>query len=140
MPIISKKSFHEHINVPPHQLRSDYGLLLLAMDLVCWVPESENPKTPAYLAAKSFYLDLEIQGIVSLQILQALLLIALYEFGHSIFPSAAVSIEACVRYGCALGINWDAEFPPKRPFLWVDSDEQNRVWWAVVIIDRYVSW
>jgi len=59
-----------------------------------------------------------------------------FEFGHAIFPSAAVSIETCVRYGCALGINWDAKFPAKSPFSWVDGDEQNRVWWAVVILDR----
>lgn len=135
MPIISKKSFYEHINVLSGQLRSDYALLILAMDLICWVPENDDPKTPAYLAAKSFYLDLEIQGLVSLQILQAGLLIALFEFGHAIFPSAAVSMEACVRYGCTLGINWGAKSPPKKPFSWIDSDEQNRVWWAVVILD-----
>jgi hypothetical protein len=35
------------------------------------------------------------------------------------------------------GINWDAKFPAKRPFSWVDLDEQNRAWWAIVIIDRY---
>jgi hypothetical protein len=139
MPIISKKSFYDHIHDHSGQVRSDYGLLLLAMSLICWIPEDDDPgdpKTPAYLAAKSFYLDLEIQGFVSLQILQAGLLIALFEFGHAIFPSAAVSIEACVRYGCALGINWGAKFPPKRPFSWVDGDEQNRVWWAVFILDR----
>lgn len=136
MPIISKSSLYEHISAPSGQLRSDYALLVLAMDLICWVPENDDPKTPAYLAAKSFYLDLEIQGVVSLQVLQAEILIALFEFGHAIFPSAAISIEACVRYGCALGINWDAKFPAKRPFSWVAGDEQNRVWWAIVILDR----
>jgi hypothetical protein len=139
MPIISKKSFYEHIRNPSCQIRSDYALLLLSMDIICWIPENNDPRTSAYLAAKSFYLDLEIQGFVSFQILQAAILIALFEFGHSIYPSAAVSIEACVRYGCALGINWDAKFPAKRPFSWVDGDEQNRVWWAVIILDRYAS-
>lgn len=137
MPIISKTNFYERIHGPIDQIRLDYALLILAMDLVCWVPETKDPRTPAYLAAKSFYLDLEIQGFVSLRILQAGILIAIFEFGHAIFPSAAVSIEACARYGFTLGINWDAKFP-KKPFSWVDGEEQNRVWWAVVILDRYV--
>ena len=137
MPIISKKNLYEHIRNPLGQIRLDYALLLLAMDLICWVPDRDDPRTPTYLAAKSFYLDLEIQGFVSLQILQAEILIALFELGHAVYPSATVSIEACVRYGCALGINWDAKFPVKRPFNWVDGDEHNRVWWAVVILDRY---
>ncbi|KAH8757416.1 hypothetical protein BGZ57DRAFT_771977, partial [Hyaloscypha finlandica] len=139
MPIISKKSFYEYIRNPSGQIRSDYALLILVMDLVCRIPETNDPRTSTYLAAKSFYLDLEIQGLVSLQILQAAILTAFFEFGHAIYPSAAISIEACVKYGCALGINWDAKFPAKRPFSWVDGDEQNRVWWAVVILDRYAS-
>lgn len=98
-----------------------------------WVPNERNPRTPAYLAAKSFYLDLEIQGVVSLQVLQAQILIALFEFGHAIYPSAVVSVDACVAYGKALGINWDADYP-KKPFAWVDREEQNRVWWAIVIL------
>jgi hypothetical protein len=136
MPIVSKKTFYEHIRNPSGQIRLDYALLILAMDLICWIPENNDPRTPTYLVAKSFYLDLEIQGFVSFQILQAAILIALFEFGHAIYPSAAVSIEACVRYGCVLGINWDAKFPAKTPFSWVDVEEQNRVWWAIVIIDR----
>jgi hypothetical protein len=139
MPIVSKKTFYEHIRNPSGQIRLDYALLILAMDLICWIAENNDPRTPTYLVAKSFYLDLEIQGFVSFQILQAAILIALFEFGHAIYPSAAVSIEACVRYGCVLGINWDAKFPAKRPFSWVNVGEQNRVWWAIVILDRYVS-
>jgi hypothetical protein len=139
MPIVSKKSFYEHIRNPSGQVRLDYALLILAMDLICWIPENKDPRTLTYLAAKLFYLDLEIQGLVTFQILQAAILIAIFEFGHAIYASAAVSIEACVRYGCVLGINWDAKFPAKRPFSWVDVEEQNLVWWAIVILDRYVS-
>ncbi len=103
-----------------------------------WMPRDQDPLTPAYLAAKSFYLDLEIQGIFSIQVLQALILIALYETGHAVFPSGAVSIEACVRYGNALGINWNRDTQKKKPFSWVDREEQNRVWWGVVMLDWFV--
>ncbi|KAL5314983.1 hypothetical protein ACEPPN_017633 [Leptodophora sp. 'Broadleaf-Isolate-01'] len=138
MPIVSRKRFFENVPTPsatPGSLRSDYALLILCMELSMWIPGEQNPRTRAYLAAKTFYLDLEIQGIASIQVLQALILIALYETGHAIFPSAAVSVEACVRYGQALGINWEAKYPEKKPFAWVDREEQNRVWWAVFMLE-----
>ncbi|TVY26071.1 hypothetical protein LHYA1_G004294 [Lachnellula hyalina] len=102
-------------------------------------PHEHDPITPAYLALKKLYLELEIQGIVSIQVLQAGILIALFELGHAIFPSAVVSVEASVRYGQELGINWGAKFPEKKPFSWVDIEEQNRVWWAIVILDRFIK-
>ena len=106
------------------------------MEVVMSTPHEHDPITPAYLALKKLYLELEIQGIVSIQVLQAGILIALFELGHAIFPSAVVSVEASVRYGQELGINWGAKFPEKKPFSWVDIAEQNRVWWAIVILDR----
>lgn len=137
MPIVSKKRFFENVPIDETArslLRSDYALLILCMELSMWMPREQDPRTKAYLAAKSFYLDLEIQGIVSIQLLQALILLACYEMGHAIFPSAAVSIEACVRYGQALGINWETK-SSKKPFAWVDREEQNRVWWAVFMLE-----
>lgn len=136
-PIVSKRRFYEHVpNSSTGQLRSDYALLILCMKLIMDMPREQDPRTSTYLAAKHSYLELEIQGVVSLQVLQAGILIALYELGHAIFPSAAVSVEACVRYGCELGISWDAKFPEKKPFSWVDIEEQKRVWWSVFILDR----
>ncbi|TVY88214.1 hypothetical protein LAWI1_G003897 [Lachnellula willkommii] len=140
LPIVSKKRFQEiALASSAGQIRSDYALLILGMDVVMSTSDEHNPRTPAYLAFKQLYLKLEIQGIASIQILQAGILIALFELGHAIFPSAAVSVEACVRYGLELGINWGAKFPEKKPFSWVDIEEQNRVWWAVVILDRFIK-
>jgi hypothetical protein len=139
MPIISKKRFYEHLAglSCDNQLRSDYALLILCMDLMLWAPGAQDPRSSAYLAAKHLYLDLELQGVVSIQALQAHVLLATYEYGHAIFPSANVSVEACVRYGELLGINWEAE-QVKKPFDWVDVEEQNRLWWSIVLLDRYV--
>jgi hypothetical protein len=139
MPIISKKRFFEkalgHVEV-----RADYALLILCMDLIKWSPDGNDPRTPAYHAAKHFYLDLEIAGLKTTQVLQAGLLIAVYEMGHAIFPSASVSIEACVRYGYDLGIDWNPSRTARKPFAWVGAEEQNRVWWAIFILDWYVNY
>lgn len=139
MPIISRKRFYEHIaSSVSGQLRSDYALLLLCMKSITWSPHDQDPRSLTYLSAKSFYLELEIGGIFSIQVLQAGILIALFEFGHALYPSAVVSIEACARYGRNLDINWDAACCSKPPFSWVELEEQNRVWWAVVMLDRFV--
>lgn len=110
------------------------------MEIVITTPsETETPRySPKYLAVKSYYLELEIRGVVSLQGLQAGLLIALYEFGHGIYPSAVNSIGNCARYGRILGINWASKLNSKKFFAWVDVEERNRVWWAIYMLDRFV--
>lgn len=139
MPIVSKKRFYEHLAglSSDNQLRADYALLILCMELMMWVPVDQDPRSTAYRAAKHIYLDLEIQGVVSIQALQAGVMLATFEYGHAIYPSASTSVEACVRYGELLGINWDSK-SGKKPFDWVEIEEQNRVWWSIVILDRYV--
>ncbi|TVY82496.1 hypothetical protein LSUE1_G001586 [Lachnellula suecica] len=140
MPIISKLRFNENIlNPHANSIRSDYALLILCMDLITSPPVGQTPRSPGYVAAKQLYLGLEIQGVVSIQILQAGVLIALFELGHAIFPSASVSVGACVRYGNELGINWGANIAGEQPFSWADAEEQNRVWWAIVILDRFLQ-
>ena len=139
MPIISKKRFYEHVN-PLSPLRSDYALLILCMDLISWVPgsEIEDPRTTAYLAAKRYYLELEIAGVLSIQALQACVLLATFEIGHAIYPSALLSVAACARYGSALGLNSMTFISIEESCSWLDAEEQNRLWWAIVILDRYV--
>ncbi|EPE35619.1 Zn2/Cys6 DNA-binding protein [Glarea lozoyensis ATCC 20868] len=140
MPIVSKKRFYEHLAGVScdNQLRSDYALIILCMNLMLWVPGASDPRSSAYLAAKHLYLDLELHGVVSIQVLQANVLLTTFEYGHAIFPSAKISLEACVAYGKLLAINWEAE-RVKKPFDWVDVEEQNRLWWSIVLLDRVLS-
>jgi hypothetical protein len=70
VPIVSKQCFCEQIN-PLSTLRADYALLISCMDLICWLPGStiQDARTATYMAAKRYYLDLEIAGILSIQAL-----------------------------------------------------------------------
>ena len=138
LPIVSKKHFYENIS-PLCPVRPDYALLIMCMGLTCWVPEPHirDARTSAYLAAKRYQLDLETSGVLSIQALQAGILIATFELGHAIYPSAFLSVAACARHGTALGLDWDSNCTWNKPLCWVDVEEQNRVWWAVVLLDRY---
>jgi hypothetical protein len=139
MPIISKKRFYDHYLSPLSPSQPDLALLFLCMKLISEVlPENaKNPQTSIYLTAKQFYLVVETAGILSIQVLQAGVLISLYELGHAIYPSAFLSIGACARYAYVLGINGNASSQISKPLTWVEQEERRRVWWAIVILDRF---
>lgn len=138
LPIISKKRFFELDNHQP-SLRPDLQFLLICMKLVTSVlPEHpSSPRTSLYYMAKQLHLEMEMAGILSIQVLQAGILISMYELGHAIYPSAFLSIGACARYAYALGMNKGAMSALSQPFTWVEWEERRRLWWAIVILDRY---
>jgi Fungal specific transcription factor domain len=140
MPIVSKKRFYDHHLQPMFHHHGDFTLLLLSMKLITSMLPNElaNPRTPAYNAAKHFYLEIEASGMMSIQVLQAGLLLSLYELGHAIYPSAYLSIGACARYAYALGINKDAKVHATKVLTLVELEENKRVLWGIVILDRFV--
>ena len=91
------------------------------------------------MTAKQFYVQVERSCTFSLLVLQAGLLIALYEVGHGIYPAAFLSVGACARYAQALGIKSNGSMSAKRVLSLVEVEEHRRVWWAIVILDRFVS-
>lgn len=138
MPIISKKRFYDQCQYSLPPSRPELALLVLCMKLIAEIlPEhTTNPQTSTYSSAKHFYLEVETAGFLSIQVLQAGVLISLYELGHAIYPSAFLSIGACARYAYTLGINGNATSQVSRPFTWIEQEERRRVWWAIVILDR----
>jgi len=108
------------------------------MKLILWSPsENESPKTSAYLTAKCFQGELETADVFTGPALQAALLISLYEIGHAIYPSAYLSVGLCARFANALGIDRSKTCRRDEQVGWVEVEERNRIWWAVLMIDRY---
>jgi hypothetical protein len=68
-----------------------------------------------------------------------MLLVALYEVGHAIYPAAFMSVAACVRYAHALGIQPGGMQRLKLPLTWVEDEERRRIWWSAFLLDRFVS-
>ncbi|MCJ1459898.1 hypothetical protein MMC28_010277 [Mycoblastus sanguinarius] len=143
LPIISKRLFYDLISNPLKPPHADTVLLLSCMDLVTWLPSDSptetSPKSLSYAAAKRSLLEDEIIGAFTIQHLHAMILVALYELGHGIYPAAYMSIGACVRYGVALGIhprNASGLNEPSSTLL--EQEERRRAWWAMLILDRFV--
>ena len=140
MPFISKKRFYDLYLPSPFQSRADVVLLFLSLKLITTLPPTspQNPRTPLYYTVKHFHLQVQDSSIFSLPVLQAGVLLALYELGHGIYPAAFLSVGACARYGHALGINCNESLQARRVLTLVEVEERRKTWWAIVILDRLV--
>lgn len=141
MPIISRSRLETLIDMASTEMRSDLALLLLCMKLIQEVPIYDDAeRAPLYIVSKRFCFALEMAGTYSLLKVQAGLLIAVYELGHAILPAAYTSVGTCARQGISLGIHKrDAPQVLRKPRNWRDWEERHRVWWLIVILDRYAT-
>ncbi|KAK0758824.1 hypothetical protein N5P37_008308 [Trichoderma harzianum] len=140
MPCISKTWIYQHLLSPLTPVHADSTLLLLSMQLINWTPTaSESPKSPAYIAAKQFFFELENAGNLSIRLVQAGIFIALYELGHCIYPAAYMSVGTCARHAVALGLDKDIKQSNATGLPWDDIEETRRVWWAILILDRFIN-
>ncbi|KAK5030402.1 hypothetical protein LTS07_005186 [Exophiala sideris] len=144
MPIISISKWRTQLTGPLARPRADVKILLFAMKLILWTPqdsETGEPRTEDYFILKDLVLQAEAAGMLSLQLLQALILLTIYEYSHAIYPAAYLSIGTCVRYGLALGIDKQRQVEVDATDFGLDEqEERRRVWWATIILDRMVSW
>jgi hypothetical protein len=138
MPFTSKTWAYKHLLSPLSPVHADSALLLLSIQLINWIPSaSANPKTPMYTVAKQYFFELETAGSFSIRVVQAGLLILLYELGHCIYPAAYMSVSICARQAVALGFDKDIKQVNTTGLPWDKLEERRRVWWAILILDRY---
>jgi hypothetical protein len=91
MPMISKTRFRQNMTSSSADMPSDLAALNLCMKLIIDQEfEHLDPQsTHLYHSAKQFYRNLESSSHLTLAMLQALILIAMYELGHGIYPVCA---------------------------------------------------
>lgn len=91
-----------------------------------------------YRIVKGYLTVLEDSGFLTLGVLQAAILITLYEIGHGIYPAAYMSIGRCARLGHMMGLHGNSSISKsfKQPTSWGETEEIRRTWFAVLILDR----
>ena len=139
-PFVSKKRIYHQID---GAIDDSLALLMLCMRMVS---EQVTFGTPAdsvlYRTVKRLFSTLETTTVTSVVILQALVMIALYELGHGIFPAAYLTVGHAARLGTMMGL--PCRNPHKTTQLykpansWTPREEERRVWWAILILDRSV--
>lgn len=140
-PILCRKRFEVMLDsdnfTPPPDLALLFAVMFLLND------EASNcrasTRTSIYWNIKHFANVLEANTIVTPEVSQAYILLTLYELGHAIYPAAYLSLGKCATMAKALGLD-DRENAPqmkRRYGSWAKLEELRRIWWAVVLLDRY---
>lgn len=140
MPFIWKDRFNSRLRSMHSNPHADFSLLCLCISLVIQHPPKygQSVLSSVYAVIKSHISLLETSGFLSLEFVQARLLLSVFEIGHGLYPAASISIGACARTARALGLN-------KKQFKNASLDnsskqraeEEKRVWWEIVNLDRY---
>lgn len=142
LPILSQKRVLQKVNNFDSSADTGLALLMLCMKLVSEVPpEGDQPATSAlYSLAKGLYYRVENNCLISLQLVQSAILIAVYEIGHGIYPAGYLSIGHAARLGIMIGLHdkKNAAQLLKGGETWSQCEEELRAWWAIIILDRYV--
>lgn len=135
LPIVSESQFYERLPSSFTNPQADINLLSLSMALIIQIPkETElNSMLSLYAIVKSCIAMTEAANVNSLETIQARYLVALFEAGHGL-SAAYISIAATARAAAAFGINQTVNNPTSP-----SCEEGLRVWWAIVMLDRYVS-
>jgi hypothetical protein len=140
MAIVSKRRFYMHLLHPMSRRQTELSLLAICMKLYCTVPPVANDgRTDLYRIAKQFHFEVETAGLMSLYVLQAGVIISLYELSQAIYPAAHLTVTACARCGVALGIDklgLELIDSNNRGRKWIEIEEMRRVWWSILTLDR----
>jgi hypothetical protein len=139
-PIISRKRLVARITRFEPKTDASVALLLLCMKLVTQIlPSDENPRTGLYWICRQLLMQVEGAPLLSLTLLQATALMAVYEVGHGIYPAGMMTVGNAVRLGRIMGLHDrdNAQQLFRANSTLTGREEERRAWWGVVVLDRY---
>ncbi|KAL4905959.1 hypothetical protein BDW74DRAFT_177652 [Aspergillus multicolor] len=160
VPLISREQFHRHLfsfGASPVPDVGDFSLLLLVVGLITYHPARAQAQAAAgnidlptlYLTAKSLFAQAQVllTSTPSLYLIQAGLLLAVFEYAHGNPDLALVTITGVARLALVAGL--DAGLSPDVALSASASDNGNanldqdlelaekiNTWWGIVICER----
>ncbi|KAL4959387.1 Zn(II)2Cys6 transcription factor [Aspergillus stella-maris] len=145
LPVISREHFHTQLLSCGSYPQLDFSILLLSiLVLVCHQDEGQKCSrhldiTSPYLAAKSLHAQAQTLARPSLNLVQAGILIALFEFARGRPDQAFVSIGASARMAYAAGL-WQPTLSQATTSTDVNdlSSEEYSTWWGISILERLI--
>lgn len=139
LPIVSEKKLFDRIRKMDRQSQASLVLLLLAIKLVVQsLDPRDEPRNTLYWNTRQFCVQVEEAPLLSLLLLQSKVLIAQYEINHGIYPTGMMSVSHAARLGQMMGLHdrkHASQLFRSTP-TWTGREEERRVWWAVLVLDR----
>jgi hypothetical protein len=141
LPILSIKRLRQAIRTTYMEDDGRFPLLLLCMRLVVSPVQATSIYKEEYLIARQGCFEAESGGFISLRLLQALVLLGVYELGQAAYPAAYLTIGRAARLGIMMGVHHPqgAQQLLVGADTWTLSEEQRRTWWAVSMLDKSVQ-
>jgi len=144
-PIISKVEFYDRLSSLQSSPKGDFSVLVLAIHLVSQVyrqiPRENNSLEQLYHTTKGFYSILMSTGRSSIEVIQAGLLLAIYEHHQALHDVIYQTLGACARMGYTLGFDKTLSqdiLPGAQANSVAESQRQRQVWWGIIILERYI--
>ena len=142
-PILSIKRLRQDLKSYDRRDNDDLQVLLICMRLIsastpAAVSTRQRSAEHDYLLARQYCLFAESGGFITLRLMQSLLLIAVYEYGHAIYPAAYLTIGRAVRLGTMMGLHLPQHASQlfARAETWTLCEEHRRAWWGIILLDR----
>jgi len=141
LPIVIDDQLRSHLNELDQITDTDIRLLLLSVYLVTKMPvkaaDGGTDIDSLYAVIKPFYADFNSTRSPSIPIIQAGLLIAVYEQGQGLDEVTYLTIGVCARMGQAMGLHKSLKQdllsdPGDRDLL----ETRKHVWWVLLCLDR----
>ncbi|PYH87815.1 hypothetical protein BO71DRAFT_436350 [Aspergillus ellipticus CBS 707.79] len=144
MPIISRRRFHAQLLSFGALPQTDFALLLLCMAQLPSIPDPAAPSTlqTRYLSIKALLAQAHALCPPTTHLIQAGILLAVYEYAHGFPAQAFLTIGTAARLAYAAGLPPAPSnfLPPAAPDSdWTLEEEQNSTWWGILVCERYAS-
>jgi len=134
--MLTEKTLYTRLHGEPS---SEVALLLLSIFLAVQAPDSsrrvlEFPQTTTYFAAKSLLSALLGAGVLSLEIVQASVMILLYEAGQGMLNQARISAALYSQMGWKLLSKRREQVAGT-----TDNIDDEKLWSCIMMLDRYFT-
>lgn len=150
VPIISRRQFHARLLSFGANLQADFALLVLCVALLVSSPDSFDvlgPQGPhriedltLYTATKSLTAQAQALCAPTTRLVQAGVLLSVYEYAHGHPEQAFVTIGSSARMAYAAQLRSIPAFARNAPSQidWTIAEEEINTWWGIRICERYV--
>jgi hypothetical protein len=141
LPMISQKLFRNGRKRRAGSSDGCTSLLLLAMKL-CTSPIAPDPTkahdSQLYKLTSSLCRAVETSGAISLRLIQSVVLLAVFEISHGLYPAAYLTVGRVARLATVAGLHnrKSAQQLFKPADTWSSWEEHRRTWWAIFVLDR----
>lgn len=142
LPIVSRSQFHDSL-IRPEPLSAKSSILLLSIYMIVCCPERGSQEAPiysVYLSTKMLLAQAQAYDTISIHLIQAGVLCAVFEYAQCRAEAAHLTIGTCARMALAAGIDRRQGVSDE-----YEEDEvlgvniKRNLWWSILLLERFVQ-